>query len=174
MQKSADTSIKQDPKPKAEQVQEDSVIDSKMKEKEIAELKEQLEEMTNRWKRAIADYQNQEKRMLIEKTEYIKFLSKNLIEKFLPVIDDLEKAAVHIKDQGLSLALKKLATILENEGVKRIEAVGKTYDVVSMEALSAEDGKEDNKVLEEYRAGYTMYGSVLRAAQVKVSKKSDK
>ena len=103
-----------------------------------------------------------------------KFLCKNLIEKFLPVIDDLEKAAVHIKDQGLSLALKKLATILENEGVKRIEAVGKTYDVVSMEALSAEDGKEDNKVLEEYRAGYTMYGSVLRAAQVKVSKKSDK
>lgn len=138
---------------------------------EIEELTRKLEEMTNHWMRAVADYQNLEKRVVGERIEYIKFLSKNLIKKFLPVLDDLEKAEVYLKDKGLELALKKLHVVLESEGVKRMETQGKDYDVGSMEALSIDEGKEDNKVIEEYRAGYMIHGSVLRPAQVKVSKK---
>lgn len=138
---------------------------------QILNLQKQLEEMTHRWKRAVADYQNLEKRVAQDKSEFIKFMNKSLIEKFLPIVDDLEKAAAHLKDQGLELALKKFYTVLGSEGVKRMETAGKDYDIASMEAISIEEAKENNKVIEEYRAGFTINGSVLRPAQVKVSKK---
>ncbi len=154
--------------PQVKKLKEELVVATQ----EIEELKKQLEEATHRWKLALADYQNLEKRTVSDRTEFIKFLSKNLIEKFLPVIDDLEKASHHLKDEGLDLAMKKLFLILDSEGVKRIDTQGKEYDVLSMEAISLEDGKIDNQVMEEYRTGYTIHGSVLRPAQVKVSKKT--
>jgi molecular chaperone GrpE len=92
----------------------------------------------------------------------------------LSVLDDLEKAQAHLKDQGLGLTLKKLEDVLKLEGVKKIDAVGavgKDYDIQSMEAIVMEEGKEAGKVLAELRPGYTMHGAVLRPAQVKVSQK---
>ena len=141
---------------------------------EVVSLKQQVEEADSRWKRALADYQNLEKRTQEEKMDFVRFSAKKLIEKLLGVLDDLEKAHAHLKDKGLELAVKKLVDVLKQEGVERIETVGKEYDIETMEALTLEEGKDDNKVLEEFRPGYTMYGSVLRPAQVKVSKKSNK
>lgn len=140
-------------------------------QKEIEELKVQLAECTGSWKRALADYQNLEKRTGEEKQQFARFASRRLIEKLLEVVDDLEKAAAHLKDQGLELAVKKIFDLLKLEGVEKLSAVGREYDIGSMEAISIVEGKEDNKVVEELRPGYTMHGSVLRAAQVKVSKK---
>lgn len=144
---------------------------------EVRELKEQIEalkkELTERsdaWKRALADYQNLEKRVSEEKQDFVRFAAKNFIEKLLNVLDDLEKAQAHLKDQGLELALKKIQTLLQEEGVERIDTKGKSYDIQTMEAISIVEGDEDNKVIEELRAGYMMHGSVIRAAQVKVSK----
>jgi molecular chaperone GrpE len=141
---------------------------------EVVTLKRQLEETTNLWKRALADYQNLQKRVQEEKSEFVKFSAKILIEKLLSVLDDLEKAQAHLKDQGLGLTLKKLEDVLKLEGVKKIDAVGavgKDYDIQSMEAIVMEEGKEAGKVLAELRPGYTMHGAVLRPAQVKVSQK---
>lgn len=138
---------------------------------EVVELKKQLAEADSRWKRALADYQNLEKRTQEEKMDFVRFSAKKLIEKLLGVLDDLEKAHAHLKDKGLELAVKKLVDVLKQEGVERIETVGKEYDIETMEALTLEESKEDNKVLEEFRPGYTIHGSVLRPAQVKVSKK---
>lgn len=139
--------------------------------KEAKELKDQLAECTQRWKRALADYQNLEKRTREERIEFVRFAAKNLIEKLLVVIDDLEKAQIHLKDQGLALALKKLEALLKEEGVERIETSGKEYDIHTMEAIAIGEGEAENKVVEQLRTGYTMHGAVLRAAQVKVSKK---
>lgn len=141
---------------------------------QVEELKGQLDERTNAWKRALADYQNLEKRMTEEKRDFVRFAAKNFIEKLLGVIDDLEKADAHLKNQGLELALKNLQTLLIDEGVERIDTRGKNYDIHTMEAISLVEGDKDNKVIEELRAGYTMHGSVLRPAQVKVSKKKEK
>ena len=139
---------------------------------EIIDLKAQLGDATNRWKRALADYQNLEKRIADERHSFVQFAAKNFIVKLLGIVDDLEKAHTHLKDQGLELALKKLNQVLKEEGVERIQVVGKKYDVATMEALTVVEGKADDIVIEEFRAGYTMHGSMLRAAQVKVSKKS--
>lgn len=140
-------------------------------EAQIKKLQSEVEELTNKWKRALADYQNLEKRIKAEKYDFIKFAAKNFIEKLLSVVDDLEKAQTHLKDEGLGLTLKKLAELLAQEGVERIGTVGKEFDILTMEAVSVVLGVEDNQVLEELRAGYTMHGSVIRPAQVAVSKK---
>ncbi len=138
---------------------------------QIEELKQQLDDCTNRWKRAMADYQNLEKRARDDKVNLIKFALKRFIEKLLDVVDDLEKANEHLKDQGLGLALKKLNELLKSEGVEKIETEGKAYEIETMEALQMVDGEVDNQVVKEHRPGYLMYGSVLRPAQVTVSKK---
>lgn len=138
--------------------------------KQIEELQRQLTECTNRWKRALADYQNLEKRVNDERQMFARFAAKNIIIKLLTIVDDLEKAQIHLKDQGLGLTLKKLHDLLKEEGVAKIEVAGKDFDVHTMEAVVIEEGKADNQVLEELRAGYKMYGAVLRPAQVKVSK----
>ena len=141
---------------------------------EVIELKTQLEEMTNQWKRAVADYQNLVKRTQEQQKEFVQFAVKNFLEKLLPVVDDLEMAQKHLKDQGLTLALKKLYAVFEQEGLTRIETEGKEYDIHTMEAIAIVDGKEDNKIVVEHRAGYLLHGSVLRPAQVTVSKKDDR
>ena len=112
--------------------------------KKIEELKLQLEETTGYWKRALADYQNLEKRTRDEKSDFAKFAAKNFIVGLLSVVDDFEKAQVHLKDQGLELALKKLFELLLSEGVERLETVSKDFDNHSMEAITSVEGEEDN------------------------------
>ncbi len=137
----------------------------------INELKATVDELTNKWKRALADYQNLQKRTQEQKQDFVQFAIKNFLEKLLGVVDDLEKAQAHIKDEGLGLALKKLETMLKQEGLERIDTKDKDYDIETMEAISLVEGEKDNKVVNELRRGYRMHGSVLRPAQVTVSKK---
>lgn len=141
-------------------------------QKKIESLQKEIDEITLRWKRALADYQNLEKRTEEQKQEFVQFALKKFLEKFLSSFDDLELAGKHLKDKGLDLALKKLAGILKEVGLERIETENKDYDIHLMEAINIIEGKEDNKVVTEHRAGYLMHGSVLRPAQVTVSKKS--
>ncbi|RJR14581.1 nucleotide exchange factor GrpE [Candidatus Microgenomates bacterium] len=143
-------------------------------EAKTKELETKLNDMTNAWKRAVADYQNLVKRTEEQKKDFIAFAVKNFLEELLPVVDDLEMAQKHVNDQGLALALKKMSTVLEQSGLTRIETVGKEYDIHTMEAIAIVDGKEDNKIVAEHRAGYLLHGSVLRPAQVTVSKKDDR
>lgn len=137
----------------------------------IVELETQLIQMTNQWKRALADYQNLVKRTENNQKDFIQFAIKNFLEKLLGAIDDLEMAGNHLKDQGLALALKKFHDVLKAEGLVRIDTQNKEYDIHTMEAINIIEGDADNKVVTEHRPGYLLHGSVLRPAQVTVSKK---
>ncbi|HCM37943.1 MAG: Protein GrpE [Candidatus Gottesmanbacteria bacterium GW2011_GWB1_43_11] len=158
---------------KQNKTEEQKLTDPKIAEleKQVAALTIQLDERTNQWKRALADYQNLDKRVGEERIDFVRYAAKNFIVRLLAIVDDFEKAQAHVKDQGLGLALKKLFELLKQEGVEKIDTLGKEYDIHSMEALVTEEGKDDGKVLEELRSGYTMHGAILRPAQVKVSKK---
>lgn len=136
----------------------------------LEELQKQLEETTNNWKRALADYQNLEKRVAAEKEEVYKYANKDLILKLLPVLDSLEKLSDHLKDEGVNLTLKQFQDILSREGVKRIEALGKNFNPEEMECIEVQPG-EENKVLKEARAGYKIEDKIIRPTQVIVGKK---
>lgn len=129
----------------------------------------ELLNLENQLKRALADYQNLEKRIASEKSSWILASNKNLLLKLLPGIDSLLLAEKHTQDEGVKLSTKHFLSILENEGVKKIETIGKDFDPNLMEAITTQEG-EDGKVLEEVRNGYMLFEAILRPAQVIVGK----
>jgi len=132
----------------------------------------EIEELTNKWKRALADYQNLERRVAEDKESFVKFVSAGLILKLLPALDSLEKAEKHLEDEGLGLALKQFRQALQEEGLEKIEAVGKEFNPEEMECVDLCKG-EDEKAMEEVRSGYKLNGKILRVTQVKVGKKGE-
>jgi molecular chaperone GrpE len=132
--------------------------------KEFANLENQL-------KRALADYQNLEKRIAEEKSSWIKTANKDLLLKLLPGLDSLLLAEKHTQDEGVRISIKHFLDILEQDGVKKIETVGKDFDPNLMEAIGTAEG-ENGKIIEEARTGYTLFGSILRPAQVIVGKRA--
>ncbi|OGG15024.1 nucleotide exchange factor GrpE [Candidatus Gottesmanbacteria bacterium RIFCSPHIGHO2_01_FULL_39_10] len=139
--------------------------------KEIADLKNQIEDLTNKWKRALADYQNLEKRTVARITDSAKYSAENIIIKLLPVLDTLEQAEKHIKDQGLALAISSFKDVLKSEGVEKVEVLGKKFEPREMEAIEVQASDKEDEVIEELRPGYRLGEKVIRVAQVKVSKK---
>ena len=145
--------------------------EEKLDGEKIDELKKTIEELEDKYKRALADYQNLEKRVAEERKELIRRANKDLLLRFLPVLDTLMLAIKHIKtqDKGLSLSLKQFQDVLKGEGVEKIEVVGKQFDPNLMQCVETVTG-EAGKVLDEIRPGYKLSNLLLRAALVKVGK----
>jgi molecular chaperone GrpE len=128
------------------------------------------EEWKNKYLRALADYQNLERRTREEKQEIRLYAGEVLLVRLLPVVDTFEKAAAHLNDAGLGLALKQLQAFLIEQGVEKLNVVGKSFNPHEMECVEVVAG-EDNIVVEEMMPGYMLRGKILRVAQVKVGKK---
>ena len=140
------------------------------KDEKQDDLKEKYEELENQLKRTLADYQNLEKRVAEDRAEWIKMANKQLLLRLLPALDGLMLAEKHTKDQGIALSIKAMLDALKTEGVEKIEVAGKDFDPNTMECVQVIEGKENGKVAEELRAGFTLYGKVLRPTQVAVGK----
>ena len=152
-------------------VKKEGNLEEKDKNKEeIAHLKSKIEELENQVKRIFADYQNLEKRATQERGRWLIKANKDLILRFLPAIDFLLLSSKHIEDQGLKLSIQKFFDILKDEGVEKIEAVGRKFDPNLMEALKTVAG-EEHQVVEELRIGFKMGDEVLRPAEVAVGRK---
>ena len=124
----------------------------------------------NNYLRALADYQNFEKRVGEQKEDFIKSASKRIITKLLPLLNNLEKAEVFVKDPGLKLIKDELEKILKEEGLEELNVLGSIYNPEFAEAVEIIDGEQDNKIVEILRKGYKLNGIVIQVAQVKVSK----
>ena len=124
----------------------------------------------NSYLRALADYQNFEKRVGKEREELLKSASRRMITKLLPLLNNLEKAEIFVKDPGLKLIKDELEKILKEEGLEEIEVAGSIYNPEVAEAVEIIDGEQDNKIVEVIRKGYKLNNKVIQPAQVKVSK----
>ena len=148
----------------------------KMKKKsdtQLEELSKEVEEWKNKYLRALADYQNLEKRKEEEVASVRKFASEILLGRLLPVADTFTTAAGHLKDPGLDLAIKQLLVFFQDAGVEKIETVGRQFNPHEMECIEVVGGKE-NEVVNEVLPGYRLRGKILRVAQVKVGKQLQK
>ena len=125
----------------------------------------EFENLENQLKRALADYQNLEKRALEERGVWIKTANKDLLLRLLPGLDSLLLAEKHTADEGVKVSIDHFMDILEEVGVRRIETLGKDFDPKFMEAVATIEGMT-GKVVEEARSGYTLFDQVLRPAQV--------
>lgn len=143
-------------------------------EKQI--LEDKISELENNWKRALADYQNLEKRVAVEKSDIIEYSNRVLISKLLFIVDSLEMMVMHIDDAGLKMILKEFEQILKDEGVEKIETLGLDFDENTMDAIELveiEDKKQINKVMEVSQKGYKLKNKILRPAKVKVGHKKE-
>lgn len=136
---------------------------------EIKILKAKIEELEEKWKRALADYHNLEKRLEKKKEELVKFSNASLIDKLLSVLDSLEKAVDHLEDKGLKLVLEQFKAVLSSEGLTEIKAQGEKFDPEKMDAVEMVKGEKD-RVFEAILKGYRLNNKVLRPAKVKVGK----
>lgn len=140
-------------------------------QKEVEELKAQIEPLTSSWKRAVADYQNLEKRVSKEKEEWRQLVNLVLLGQLLPIFDNLERAQGHLRDEGLDIVLRDFKNVFERQGLQALEVqVGEEFDVNRHECVEVVPGENDNRVVDVVAKGYIMGDKVIRPAKVKVSK----
>lgn len=121
--------------------------------------------------RALADYQNLEKRTDDRIQRALRAAHEPLLLSLLEIVDDIEKAETFIQDPGLRLIQAKLNKLLFDQGVKEIEVQGKMFDPNLAEALNVVEGEDEGMVIDLLRKGYWQGDKVLRPAGVAVSKK---
>ena len=155
---------------------DEDISEQDMKDRQIAEMREKM-------LRLHADFDNFRKRTNKEKEEWYQYASMNIIEKVLPVIDNLERAQNSLNQQseevrslfsGIMMTYRQLLEILQKEGLESIVAVGEIFDPSLHEAIMqvpVEAGQTDNQVTEELRRGYRYKDRVIRPTLVKVAKK---
>ena len=136
-------------------------------------IHKELESVKAMLARALADYDNLNKRVDRERQDLIKIASVGVIIKLLPVIDNLESAQVHLKDQGLAISILEFKKVLSEEGLVEIKPkIGESFDENTMEAIEVVPGTSDNTIAETILIGWKFEdGTVVRHAKVKVSKK---
>ena len=117
--------------------------------------------------RALADYQNLEKRVALDRLNLIKYTNAMLLTKLIPVLDDLERAQSHLNDPGLTQILLQFTKLLDTEGVKVIDPAGSLFDPSSMDCAEVVEGEKD-KVVATQLKGYLYQDRVLRPARVTV------
>lgn len=159
--------IEETKEPKETAASAESSGEPKEENSELEQLKTKIEESDNNYKRALADYQNLQKRVTDERRDFILAANKDLLLRILTVLDTLILANNHDGSEGLKVAISQFLDVLKSEGVTKIETEGIEFDPHLMEAVAIEKGDE-GKVLEETRTGYLLNDKVLRVAQVKV------
>jgi len=142
-----------------------------MKKKIQTELDTHEKNEADVWKakyvRALADYQNLEKRTHEHVNESRTYASLHIVRLLLPVLDNLERATKHLADDGLKHIVRQFHMVFADVGVTRIDVIGKPFDPVEMDCVALVEG-ENGIVVEELVAGYRMHDKVIRPAKVNV------
>ena len=146
-------------------------------EKQLVEAQAQAAEYKDGWQRAVAEFQNYRRRVDADNKETYQNAVGNIVKRYLPVLDDLERAlAARPADlawvDGIELIYHKLQSILEAEGLKRIEAEGQMFDPNLHEAILQEPSgdHESGQIIAVMQNGYLLGNRVIRPAQVRVAK----
>ena len=140
---------------------------------------EQIEELTDKVKRQMAEFDNVRKRTEKEKSQMYDMGAKTIVEKILPVIDNFERGLAAVPEDnkedafvvGMDKIYRQMLTVLEEAGVKPIEAVGAEFDPNFHNAVMHVEDETlgENVVAEELQKGYMYRDTVVRHSMVKVA-----
>lgn len=144
------------------------------KKKDKSEQK--VEELTDRLKRTMAEFDNFRKRTEKEKSSMYIIGAKEIVEKILPVVDNFERGLAQAPEddpfaEGMKMIYKQMMTAFDEMGVKPIETVGKEFDPNLHNAVMhvEDESVGENIVVEEFQKGYTYKDFVVRHSMVKVA-----
>ena len=140
---------------------------------------EQIEELTDKVKRQMAEFDNFRKRTEKEKSQMYDMGAKTIVEKILPVIDNFGRGLAAVPEDnkedafvvGMDKIYRQMLTVLEEAGVKPIEAVGAEFDPNFHNAVMHVEDETlgENVVAEELQKGYMYRDTVVRHSMVKVA-----
>lgn len=157
---------------KPEEKTKTSFFGKKKKDK----FEQQVEELTDRLKRNMAEFDNFRKRTEKEKASMYVIGARDIVEKILPVVDNFERGLAQAPEgdafaDGMKMIYKQLMTALDEMGVKEIEAKGKEFDPNLHNAVMhvEDENAGTNEVVEVFQKGYTYKDFVVRHSMVKVA-----
>lgn len=147
---------------------------------EVTALREELEQVRAQHQRAVADYQNLERRSREGRAEAVRLALGGLVAGFLPVMDDLDRALEAEPEddvarqwvEGVRLVAQKFNQVLQQHGVQEIHALGQPFDPTKHEAVGTAPGPE-GQVVQLLRRGYALHDYVVRPAMVMVGSGED-
>lgn len=167
-----------------EEVSEETVQEGEEKKSLFGKKKkdkkdEQIEELTDKLKRQMAEFDNYRKRTEKEKTQMYEIGAKSIIEKILPVIDNFERGFASVTEEdkanpfveGMDKVYKQMMTVLGEMGVTPIEALGEEFNPDFHNAVMHVEDEEagENVIVEEFQKGYLYRETVVRHSMVKVA-----
>ena len=165
--------MSEDKKSNHEETENEELINN-----EIIKLKEENSDLKDKWQRALADYQNLERRTQVEitqkvssKTNYLLLNFINIYEDFIRAVDILSKG--NVETNGLQAIIKNMENLLAENNIKPIKAIGEIFNPELHEAVSMveDDSLEDGTITQEVSKGYATEKGILKPSKVIVSKK---
>ena len=146
---------------------------NKMKARESKSGKKvEVEELKKQLTRALADYDNLQKRVSEKKEEEEKIASFKIMVKLLPLYDMLIQAQVHLQDSGLAITIKEFETIFAEEGILKVNSkTGDVFNEKEQEAIETLEGGKKGTIAQSLLTGWKYKnGFIIRPEKVKVYK----
>ena len=147
---------------------------------EIKKLQDENIELKDKWQRALADYQNLERRTQTEISQRVSEKTNNLLLNFLNIYEDFLRAEnslskEKINTDGIQAVIKNMESLLSENNIKPIEAIGELFDPQIHEAVSMveDDSLDDGTITQEVSKGYISGKAILKPSKVIVSKKKN-
>jgi len=143
----------------------------------LAELEQQIGELTEALQRERADATNIRRRYEEQMATLRTVAKANVVRELLPIIDNFDRALKHVPKElenndyikGVQAVVKQFESVLKQIGVEKIKTVGEVFDPKYHEAVSMEDGPGTREIVcEELQSGYSLGDDIIRHAMVKV------
>lgn len=169
----------EDKEEKKEQKSEVNAEDFEAMQTELQKLQGDFDLVNAQFKRALADYQNLEKRVAEGRSEINSWAVTDLLTRIAGVMHYFDQAFKGVSDdeqksawfKGVQMATLQLRQVLKDQGLEEVEADGH-FDPALHEAVDTREG-EDGKILEVVEKGYKLNGKILKPARVVVGKKGE-
>lgn len=142
---------------------------------EVEMLKQQVEELKNAYARSAADFENFKKRSETERSRFVQMANMEFCNALIPCFESIEKTLSFVPEdqhgadwyKGFDQTVKLMNESLQKLGLEKMETVGENLDPNKHEAMMKGPG-EEGVIIEEFSAGYTLHGDVIRFPKVKV------
>ena len=176
-EKDNNTEVKKDNELNENEIEKETAKNEEnQNEEKVIITEEKYNELDDRYKRVLAEFENFKKRSQKERELLYNSVLGDIIVGMLPAMDNLENAMkAECKDenykQGIELVYKQFKDFLEKHGVQEIPTIGETFDPSVHEAVSSvqDDTKGPQEIVQEYRKGYKIGTKVIRHSMVVVN-----
>ena len=157
--------------------EKDELEDKEQFEEELNQKDIEIEELNNRLLRLQADFVNYKNRAIKDKESTTLYATEDLMNQLLPILDNFDRAIQSAEEedgfyQGVKMIYDQFVEVLNDNGLKEIQCLGKSFDPNLHHAVLMEEAKdsEEGTILEVFQKGYTLNDRVIRPSMVKVAK----